>query len=222
MSANPNGPMKRDDGKVYTYDYGYYRCNVTYAYSHYEANCDHRVYYRTDYTDKVVWEWVKALLIDPENMMMGLENYQSQIASDLTPQYNRLEVVQNLLDENNTQLERLLDLYLDQSIDKDVYVDKKSRLEKTIRSLELQEASILDVIESRELSNDQVLSFKEFANKISNGLDIQGTSFNDMRRIIDLLDLSVTLRTDGGQRVADVSCILGEDLLSVMSLRSRS
>jgi len=53
--------------------------------------------------------------------------------------------------------------------------------------------SILDFIERRELSDDQVMSFKDFAHKVSKGLDVQSTNFDDQQRIIDLLDLSVTL-----------------------------
>ena len=69
-------------------------------------------HFRADIIDPKIWEWIESLLLTPENLEKGLKEYQAEQQARQGPLRDRLKVVEDLLAEKETKLERLLDLYL--------------------------------------------------------------------------------------------------------------
>jgi len=72
------------------------------------------------------------------------------------------------------------------------------------------------------LSDDQIATITEFAQKVSKGLEIADQDFEARRRIVDLLDVRVTLAIEDGEKIAYVRCLVDETSLSIDTTNTRS
>jgi hypothetical protein len=71
-------------------------------------------------------------------------------------------------------LERLLDLYLSGDFAKEMLTDRKARLETTIAALEKERADLVITLESRTISDAQILTIEKFVKKVAEGLESRG------------------------------------------------
>jgi site-specific DNA recombinase len=182
--------------------------------------CPRPCSFRADHVDKIVWEWVKSFLLEPDTLAEGLRLQQAEQERANHPLQERLTVVDDLLVENRSQLERVLDLYLSGDFDKRMLAERKARLEKTIDSLERERANLAAQLETHAITDEHIQTVVEFAGEIARGLEETDKSFESQRRLIELLDVWVTLTVEEEQKVAYARCLLGEDLLSVVSTNS--
>jgi hypothetical protein len=130
----------------------------------------------------------------------------------------RLKVLNDLIADHEGQLDRLLDLYLSGDFPKEMLTERKARLEATLQALEHERAGLVAHLEARTLTPDQIQSLQDFAAKVGRGLDLAASDFQTKRRIIEDLNVTATLAVEDGQMIAYVSCILGEDALSLRRL----
>jgi SMC interacting uncharacterized protein involved in chromosome segregation len=130
---------------------------------------------------------------------------------------NRLALVDDLLANNRVQLERLLDLYLAGDFSKEILTERKARLETTITALEKERAGLVAHLEARELSMEQIETIQEFAARVTENLEAMRDDFEMKRRLVEELDVHVTLAVEDGQKVVYARCLLGEDLFLTSS-----
>jgi site-specific DNA recombinase len=185
-----------------------------------EKGCNAR-HFRADHVDAVVWEWVKGILQDPEALRVSLEEQQAEQERANQPLRDRLAVTDDLLAENRRKVEKLLDVYLSSDLSKETFVSRKTQLETTITALEKKQAGLLMTLETQTLTDDQITTIEDFAREVAGGLAEAETDFDARRRIIDLLDVRVTLAIEEGQRVAYVRCLVDDMVLSIESTSLR-
>jgi site-specific DNA recombinase len=202
------GTSTRGNGKVYQY----YRCPATNS-QDYARDCD-MPGFRVVEVDTAVWEWVKSLLTDREALANGLEAYQVEGAKENEPVRQRVQVIDDLLAENRTQRERLLDLFLSGEFPRDMLSDRKARLDATITALEKERSGLVAHLERQVLSNEQIESLQDFATEVNKGLEVAEDDFQTRRDIVELLDVQVTLVLEDGERVVYARCMLGEHSLA--------
>lgn len=200
--------------------YQYYRCN---AYMGNVANtaCD-LPSFRVDQVDAVVWKWVKSLLSDPEEMTQGLKAYQEQWERENAPMRERLAVIDDLLERNQTQLERLLDLYLSGDFPKEVLTDRKSHLEGVVQALEEERRGLTSYLEAQTLTMEQIRGLRDLAAEVSQGLRAADEDFQVRLKIIEMLDVRASVVVESGEKVVYVRCIIGEEGLQVASTIPRN
>jgi len=174
-----------------------------------EQGCDAR-YFRAEKVDKAVWSWVRKLLLNPEALREDLKGQQAKREQENQPLRDRLSVVDDLLADNRRQLERLLDLYLSGDFSKEALTERKTRLEGTIAALEIERINLQATMEAQTLSDDQIMTIEDFAKKVAKGLETAEGDFEARRRIIDLLDVQVTLVREEEQEIAYVHCLVAE------------
>ena len=198
--------------------YRYYRCNA-YMGGVAGVKCD-LPSFRVDQVDGAVWEWVKGWLSNPEALKQGLEAQQTQQEQANKPLHDRLAVIDELIVENRRQLAKLLDLYLAGDFDREMLTDRKTRLETTLAALEKEKGDLVAFLES-QLSDEKIVTLTEFAQEISEGLEMAETDFEAKRQIIDLLDVRVTLTVEDRQKVAYVRCLIDNAVLPIVCSTSR-
>jgi hypothetical protein len=88
----------------------------------------------------------------------------------------RLQVVAELIADKRTKLEKLLDLYLSGEYPKEMLLDRKARLEKTILALERESTALRAVLEKNLLTTEQVRTMQEFAAKVRERLEVMVTT----------------------------------------------
>jgi len=173
-------------------------------------------------TDAVVWGWAKSFLTDPVALAEGLRAEQEEREGANAPLRDRLAVLDDLLADNRCQLERALDLYLSGDFDNEMLTERKARLGKTIHALERERAGLAVQLEAQALTDEQVQTITEFAQRVRGGLEVAEGDFEKRRRVIDLLDIQATLAVEDGEKVVYVRCIVGDGVLPIAARTSYS
>lgn len=197
---------KVDDRK-----YQYYVCPGSWDRT-YAKRCDLRPFSVSKF-DTAVWEWLQGFLLDPKNLREGLEAQQATREEANRPLRERAALIETRLTEYRRQMDRLVDLYLTGDFPKEMLVERKTRLEGVIASLENEQASFKAQLEERSLVDEDIDTIEGLVAKVRIGLD--SADFETKRRLIELLDVELTLNVEDGQRVAYIRCMLGENLLIV-------
>ena len=187
----------------------YYLCQ---AKRQYARPCSMSVRFKADIVDAAVWQWVKGYLLDPERLAEGITSYAAMQQEENAPLQERLRVVEDLLRNNRTQLERLLDLYLGGEFSKELLTERKSRLETTISALDDERSGLLAHIAARSLAPEEVMELQGFAANVAAGLARADEEDYPVRRqIIETLRVEGTLAVEDGHRVLYVRCLIGEE-----------
>jgi hypothetical protein len=126
------------------------------------------------------------------------------------PHQNRLDILNNLLKENRTNLQRLLDLYIAGEFDRDLLIDKKNRLENTIQALEREKVELEKLLNKNVITPEEELGLIEFARKVSEGIDDADYDFQARRQIVETLNLIAYLGYKDGQKTIRLKCVIGE------------
>ena len=129
----------------------------------------------------------------------------------------RLRLVDDLLRDNRTQLERLLDLYLTGDFPRDILTERKTRLEMTIGSLERERAGISTHLGATTLTPEQIRSLQDFAREVAVGLIRADTDFAVRREVVEMLSLDGKLAIEEGQQVLYLTCAAGRSRIDIVN-----
>lgn len=190
------------NGKIYLY----YRCVSVSGQVRVRGNCG-ALTFRADLVDAAIWEWLKSWLQDPNTLGKKLEAYRAEREQANAPLIAQLKGCNDLITNNLTQLDRLLDLYQLGNFDRDTLVARKSRLDQAIASLK-QERTKLEARLTGELSQDDITEIVTFAYELAAGLAAADKDFEKRRRIIEVLDVRAILSVENGERVISPSFVL--------------
>ncbi len=180
----------------------------------YSHECDLPLFPADD-VDNVIWQWLKNKLTDPDQLERGLWEIHEEQEELNTPVRNRLAVIEDLLTQHRTQLERLVDLYVSGGFPREVLVERKARLEKLIADLEGQKAEFMDHLASQFLTVEQIQNAKDLAEQLATRIDTIDQDFGLKRQLVEVLDLRATLALEDNQKVVYVSCYLGDGQIFV-------
>ncbi len=122
----------------------------------------------------------------------------------------------------SAQLDRVLDLYISGQVQRELLIDKKQQLESTLAAFEKERDELNLNLESEALTDNEIRQIVEFAAQIAEGLEPGDESFEDRRRIIELLDVRASFIVEDNQKYVDVWCFLGRNKLSIGDPTSRN
>jgi site-specific DNA recombinase len=192
--------------------YLYYRCHATKKDKVAGVSCK-APHFRLELVEEVVWNWITNLLENPDTLQEGLNTFLEETENQLNPFRERLDVVESLLEENDKELDRLLELYLSGEFPKEVLISRKNDLETVMQSLENEKNKLLENIQEKELTPKQIENIFEFAEQIKEGLEHANNSFRAKREIIEALDVHVIITVEGKEKIVYAECVLGETSL---------
>ncbi len=183
--------------------YPYYRCpsgsgSAIVAHPHCELPL-----FRADFVDALVWNWLREWFQDPADLRRKLEAYKAEQDKVNAPILALLKTNDDLIADNQAQLDRLLDLYLSGTFDKDMLTERKARLEATIVKLEHERGELAKRLGHRP-SDDEIEDIITFAY----GLAKADRDFAKRRKIVEVLDVRGILTIESGERICTVSFIL--------------
>ena len=204
--------MTAESNPIQGRHYFYYRCRgKRVGVPHGDSSYPSRL------VDQIAWEWIKQLLMDPHAIEEGLSAYRLEQEASAAPVAIHINTIDGLLIEKRVTLQRLLDLYLSGEFHKDVLIDKKTDLEKTIAQLENERAGLVARLEGQTISEEQEAELTEFAEKIASGLQSAEANFKTRRSVVEMLQVEATLAHDQGTKTIRIKCILGEEGYYVLS-----
>lgn len=120
--------------------------------------------------------------------------------------------------EKETRLERLLDLYLADKFPEEMLLARKNNLETAIKSLKNEQATIsAQLLKADLLTQEETQIIKEFAITVRQGLQLAASDFEAKRKILDLLDVQVTLVVENKEKVVYAKCRIGDTTMTITS-----
>ena len=161
-----------------------------------------------------MWDWLRDLLCDPEALETGLEELSKTRAKEDDPNRNRLQMLENLIDEEDKKIRRLVtelanhddDVVLD-AIRQEIYRSTKSH-----EVLKEEQIRLTNELSHYEVTDDQKDYIMAFAAEIAQRLN--DASYEEKRHIMDILDVRATLyigEIDKKHRWLDVTCAITPD-----------
>jgi site-specific DNA recombinase len=154
----------------------YYRCNGAHQKP---AVCD-MPYFRGDVLDKVIWDWVRRTMQDPKNLVAGLRASQTESEQENQALRQRLSLIESQLREKDSELKRLLDLYLSGAFPKEMLIERKEHLEKIVADLERERSDVVSHIQSVLVTDKEIAEIEAWCAEIREGLD--AATFEDKQR----------------------------------------
>lgn len=194
----------------------YYRCNMARGYEEFDRKCTNARYFKVRDVDTAVWEWLKEFIRNPEAIEQGIADYEEHREQEIAPFHNRLAVVNNLIADHQDQLQRLLDLYLSGNFPKEMLIESRKRLEDTIQSLETEKFKLVEALNVKVYSHEQLERIKEFTFNIAAGLEEADEDFETRKHIVEMLNVRATLKVENSEKVAYISCVFKEDPESIV------
>ncbi len=199
--------------------YWYYRCNGS---GKRQVRPCKSPSFNMETVDNVVWAYLVSIFLDPEALRAGLQEQQTRILEEQRPLQDRLDIVDELIQETRTQLDRLLDLYLGGEFTKELLAERKHRLEETLSSLAQERVALTTQLDTATLSSEQIDDIMEFADHINRGLEIvkNQDDLETKQRLLDWLAVKVTLAVENGEKIAYVQHIFDTDRLLITNTTS--
>jgi hypothetical protein len=154
---------------------------------------------------------------DPQLLLESLTAVKQESERQSTPLRERIATVDALLEDQQGQLSRLLDLYLAGDFEKNVLVDRRNRLDTTIASLERERSDLAGILENRTMSDDKIKRILAFANNQKTKVELATRNFETRRELIEELDVRATLVREENEIAIYASCVLGEEKLRAAS-----
>ena len=160
---------------------------------------------------------MKSIVLDPDKLAEGWKKYQSSTEQHIVPLQNHLTILDDGIKEHKAQLEKVLDLYISGEFDKSLLLERRERLQATIQDLTSQREKIAAHIENETITQEQILTIQAFIDRVSEGLEgiEEDSDFEAKRRIIEALDVKATLTLENDERIMQLTCRLGQDVLPV-------
>ena len=118
------------------------------------------------------------------------------------------EIIEDVLKDTDVQLSMHVDLYLEQNVPKEMYLERKVRLDIRLAELENEKADVLARLEISALSNQQVAEIEAFCSEVHEGLEY--ATFEDKQRYLELLNVHGTVAVENDERVIYITCRLGK------------
>jgi site-specific DNA recombinase len=208
--------------KVSKGTYLYYFCWTAGGHPDAARTCDQKKWFRADWVDATVWRYVRGLFENPEVARRGLLEAQATSEEAARPLRDQVAITDDLLAEHRGKLARLLDLYLSGDFDRDILVQRKSDLEKTIAGLEHERGRLVARLEAQTLTGEQVENILTLWGKLGKGLDKAEGDLRKQRQFIEALRLTGRLAIEDGQPVIHTRCWLGVETLSIAYTTTRT
>ena len=169
--------------------------------------------FRADLVDNAVWEWIRFVMQNPTQLTAGLRASQNETEQANQALRERMSLIESQLQEKEQELKRLLDLYLSGNFPKEMLLDRKAQLEKTVSDLERERTDLSGHIKNVLITDQQVAEIEEWCAEVRTGLDM--ATFEYKLRYFDLLDVRRKLAFENNEKVVYIKCKVGKQRVSL-------
>lgn len=198
----------------------YYYCPLGRKSSGNPTRCANTAFWRAEHTDATVWNYLRDYLANPDLVKTGLEKFIEKNEETISPIRERMETIQNLLDQDRGQLKKIADLYIDGVFSKATLLQRKKKLEVRMVALASEFAELTERLQSWSCFPDQTEVLHAFTTEICERLDEADRHFEHRRKIVDFLDVKAALSNANGRRTAKLIFALGEAVLLIEQTRN--
>jgi len=192
-------------GRTYTY----YRCPASKNPEDYRASCLLPAF-DSSAVDAAVWAWLEGWLVDPEQLQDGLEQHRNGDPDRLQLVRDQLARLDREMARTREDRERILDLFVARAFSRCELLERVRRLEDLLAAQEARQRELQAVVDADAANRDRVRTLQQFADRVRSTLSLADADFATRERLVNELDLEVTLRTVDEEREVWITRLLGE------------
>jgi len=192
-------------GRTYTY----YRCPASKNPEDYRASCSLPAF-DSSAVDAAVWAWLQGWLVDPEQLQDGLEEHRNGDPDRLQLVRDQLARLDREMARTREDRELILDLYVAREFSRAELLQRVRRLEDLLAAQEARQRELQAVVDADQANRDRVRTLQQFADRVRSTLSVAEADFATRERLVNELDLEVTLRTVGEECEIWITRLLGE------------
>lgn len=156
--------------------------------------------------DFTMWNWLVSLIKNPQALIAGLQEKQTNSVEENQVLLDRLAMIENQIADQEIQLGKILDLYLTGDFERGMLTERKLRLETNIVNLRKEHLEISSTIEKLTLTDDQISEIQEFCDGIRDR--VETASFDEKRQLLELFDVRGKLAIENNEKVIHATCLL--------------
>ena len=149
-------------------------------------------------------------MTDRKVLRQGWEDYKAEQTRNHQPLLDELTRVEKIIDRSKKKLDKLLDAYLDEVIDKEILQHRKSHLEQEIKSARLLKSELDNRLVDIAKLPQQLKTIEELET-IANCAFEHGIPDKRKPDLIRELDVKLELEWDGQEMWAHITCIVGKE-----------
>jgi len=162
--------------------------------------------FRADIVDLTVWNWLKSLIENPENVTQGLRNMQAEAKSSNSRLFEKIEIIDQQLEEFEHQQKKLLDLFLSGGFSQELIAERKTKIDLNIRKLLDEKNELNSHLSNGVLDDEQIAEVEASCAEIRGKLE--NASFQSKRHLIEMLDVHGKLIIENNKKVIYIKCLL--------------
>lgn len=201
---------KRKDG--ITGHTRYYCCKAT-SNRHALKRCQSKMI-NADKLEAAVWAWVLRVITDREFLEDIHASNMEKIRAAAQPERERLEAIRLERLEIEKRLRRIAQLMLDASdVELVIYKPEAAKLRNSVDYLTGLERNYEQRLRDHEISQDQARELLQSLGELEIAIHAQADNPDFRRKVIDALDLYITVAHD--RQTVRVDCAIGEELLDL-------
>ena len=200
---------------------GYYECGVHRAPKRSNRVCEDARYFRVEYTDRAVWEWIKGIFKSPDTLQGALDDFQAQQLDSQSPLLLMIESTAARLEATEQEKARLLKAYTSGVLSLDDIAAAKTALDKRTADLTQALSQLRSELNPAALNQEDIDRIKKDAADLREGLLLADDDPQEQRRILEQLQFEGRLIYEDDTHWIEVNCILGSDRLSTSYTTSR-
>jgi site-specific DNA recombinase len=172
--------------------------------------------------DERVWKWVENILVDAENLEIGLRRMVEMRKNETGPKRQRLNMVEDLITKAERKIERLIRTLEDEE-DEYLITELRSSLKTASKmrdSLVNERDTLSYEVEEQEITPEKIDLVKQRAAEIR--YKLIDPTYAQKRIVLDMVRLECVYRVDeNGNRWIDAKCdLLPEGVLIELPLSS--
>lgn len=189
--------------------FGYYKCNAHHIPKRYEFRCDN-AQFKMEPTDRVVWEWVKSLLLDPAVLRAAYTVYTKKQQEAHKPLLSMIATSEAKLEQARERKQRLIDAYAAGVLGLDEIAAQKTEIDKEINELQTAVQKLRADLDPRVLQPVKLETLEAYAADMRKGANLSDADPQAQQEVLDLVRTEVTAfySPERGREV-EVKCILG-------------
>lgn len=170
-------------------------------------NCEENTV-NSDVVDQIVWEWLKELLSDDNNLKNGIESMIANQELEFTPTVTKIQQLQELLIQTQSKVARLATAYAEASNDivagaLKIELNKAGRDQAMIQDEIKRLQAKLDL---NKITPEEIELIKQIARQLRT--ELHNADFETKRLLVDKIDLHVKLTKNESGRALSISCRL--------------
>ena len=192
----------------------YYECTVHRAPKRFDYTCDNAHYYRVDAADKVVWEWVRGILMSPDVLQEALDSYQARQTNEQSPIMQMIESTAARLADTEQAKARLLKAYTSGVLSLEDIATEKVELDKRAADLTRALSELRAELNPATITQETIDGIYRDAADLRDGVLLADNDPEAQRRILERLRFEGRLAYADGHHWIDVECLIGAERLS--------